>query len=113
LALLNPFLTTNQKYSKMDQAVSLILDAKTDQELENLKKVLESNLEKLVKSSGHLSNVFKMLDPRRHSLGMVFLLYAKALDKFDNAFISGMELLLVGLDQSQIARVPYRCTPIY
>lgn len=93
----------------MDQAVGLILDSKTDSEIESLKKVLEQNLEKLVKTSNHFSNVVKALDPKKHSLGLVYLLFAKMHDKVDQSFIQGVELLLTALDQSQVSKCCYRC----
>jgi COP9 signalosome complex subunit 3 len=41
-------------------------------------------------------------------LELFFLLYAKALDKFDMQFVQGVEQLLLHLDQSQVSRVGIR-----
>lgn len=93
----------------MDTAVGLILDAKSDTELENLKKTLEMNLEKLIKTSNHFGNVIKTLDPKKHSLGLVYLCFAKMHDKIDQSFLQGVEILLFNLDQSQVSKCSFRC----
>jgi len=49
-----------------------------------------------------------MLDYKRHSLGIVYLLYAKAFDKIDQTFLVGTENLLLNLDQSQVSKCAYR-----
>jgi len=92
--------------------VGYILDSKTESELESLKRTLEQNLDKLQKTSNHIVNCYKSLDPKKHSLGIVILLFAKACEKYDKDFQMCFEHFLCNLDQYQVSKVSYRFTSI-
>jgi COP9 signalosome complex subunit 3 len=64
----------------MDKIVNLILSQTTDDpaDLKNLQKELQKSEDLLNKLSAHLDEGLVTLDPARHSLGWVFLLYVCA-----------------------------------
>ncbi|KAL0480236.1 TSC13 [Acrasis kona] len=81
----------------MDQVVSLIRDTK-EADLDTLKKTLESVLEKIRGNTHGVTNALGQLDPSKHSMGMVYLLYAKSQSRdVDPSFLNNVEFFLANL----------------
>lgn len=92
----------------MDAIVNAILQAKK-KDLDDLQKKLEMNMDKLRQMGGHISNALKALRPDENSLGITYLLFAKAsLPKLDESFLNEVEGFVVALDGEQTRRAANR-----
>lgn len=70
-----------------------------ESDIEGLKKILENNIDKLRASAHQLTNVLNTLDPAKHSLGIVYVLYAKSLSRdVDGSFLNSVEYFLSNLN---------------
>ncbi|KAG2378048.1 hypothetical protein C9374_008670 [Naegleria lovaniensis] len=92
----------------MDAIVNAILQAKK-KDLDDLQKKLEMNIDKIRQFGGHISNALKALRPDENSLGITYLLFAKAsLPKLDESFLNEVEGFVVALDGEQTRKAANR-----
>lgn len=93
----------------MDTIVSLILQSKKKDQLDDLQKKLEANIDKLRQMTGHVSTALKALRPDEHAMGITYLLFAKAtLPKLDESFLIEVEGFVGGMDGEQTRRAANR-----
>jgi COP9 signalosome complex subunit 3 len=94
----------------MDQVVGAIRDlSQKESDHEQLKKTLETNIDKLRNQAHHVTNALQQLDPAKHSLGIVYLLFAKATTReIDQSFLSNVEFFLSNLNGKHTRKVPSR-----
>ena len=64
----------------MDSFVGAIMEySKKENDHDHLIKLLETNFEKLRTQANHIGSAVKALDPKKHSIGIVYLLYVFSL----------------------------------
>ncbi|KAL9646582.1 hypothetical protein ABK040_006576 [Willaertia magna] len=93
----------------MDAIVGVILQSKKRDQLDDLQKKLEANIDKVRQHANQITNALKALNASEHSLGIVYLLYAKStLPKLDESFLLEVEAFAEGLDGEQTRRAANR-----
>jgi hypothetical protein len=95
-----------------EQFINFIIEnSKKESDFDSLKKGLEQNSEKLQKNSNALIGAYMkgFLDSKKHSLGIVYLLNAKASTGADKNFISACETFFSQLDQYQTSKASSKC----
>ena len=93
----------------MDAIITAILQSKKRDQLDELQKKLEVNIDKIRQMGGHISNALKALRPEEHSMGITYLLFAKAsLQKLDESFLAEVEMFVAAMDGEQTRRAANR-----
>eukprot|EP01080_Neovahlkampfia_damariscottae_P000841 gene841-9090_t len=90
-----------------EQIINFIIDSsKKESDLDSLKKGLENNFEKIQKNSNALLSAYSkgFLDSKKHTLGLIYIFYAKASNGVDKNFIPTFEHFLANLDQHQASK---------
>lgn len=87
--------------------INLIVDgSKKESDLDSLKKMLDQNLDKIKSNANHFTTALNNLDSEKHTLGLIYLLFAKATHapKVDPSFLMNTERLLININKKQAQR---------